>query len=52
MEATGVSGRTDPQALAQHRDYRCHAYEAEIIAALTGNDRPEHVVVLRQKLAS
>lgn len=43
-----VAGRTDPQALAQHRDYRCHASEAEIVAALTGNYRPEHVFVLRQ----
>jgi transposase len=45
-----VAGRTDPQALAQHRDYRCHASEAEIVAALTGNYRPEHVFVLRQNL--
>ena len=33
-----VAGRTDPHALAQHRDYRCHASEAEIVAALTGPD--------------
>ena len=45
-----VAGRTDPQALAQHRDYRCHASEAEIVAALTGNHRPEHVFALRQNL--
>src|SRR5882672_7027142 len=45
-----VAGRTDPQALAQHRDYRCHASEAEIVAALTGNYRPEHVFVLRQNV--
>lgn len=45
-----VAGRTDPQALAQHRDYRCHASEAEIVAALTGNYRPEHVFCLRQNL--
>jgi transposase len=45
-----VAGRTDPQALAQHRDYRCHASEAELVAALTGNYRPEHVFVLRQNL--
>ncbi len=42
--------RTDPHALAQHRDYRCHASEAEIVAALTGNYRPEHVFVLQQNL--
>jgi transposase len=45
-----VAGRTDPHALAQHRDYRCHASEAEIVAALTGNYRPEHVFSLRQNL--
>ncbi len=45
-----VAGRTDPQALVHHRDYRCHASEADIIAALTGNYRPEHVFVLRQNL--
>ena len=45
-----VAGRTDPHALAQHRDYRCHASEAEIVAALTGNYRPEHVFVLQQNL--
>jgi transposase len=47
-----VAGRTDPHALAQHRDYRCHASEAEIVAALTGNYRPEHVFGLRQNLAA
>jgi transposase len=45
-----VAGRTDPHALAQHRDYRCHASAAEIVAALTGNYRPEHVFGLRQNL--
>jgi len=45
-----VAGRTNPHALAQHRDYRCHASEAEIAAALTGNYRPEHVFGLRQNL--
>ena len=45
-----VAGRTDPNALAKHRDYRCHASEAEIVAALTGNYRPEHVFVLQQNL--
>jgi len=46
-----VAGRTDPEGLAQHRDRRCHASAAEIAAALTGNYRPEHVLVLRQHLA-
>jgi transposase len=45
-----VAGRTDPHALALHRDYRCHASAAEIVAALTGNYRPEHVFGLRQNL--
>jgi transposase len=45
-----VAGRTDPQALAQHRDPRCRASHAEIVAALTGNYRPEHVFVLKQNL--
>ena len=45
-----VAGRTDQLALAQHRDYRCHASEAEIVAALTGNDRPEHLFGLRQNV--
>jgi len=45
-----VAGHRDPQALAQHRDYRCRASEAEIVAALTGNYRAEHVFVLQQNL--
>ena len=45
-----VAGQRDPQQLAQHRDYRCHASEAEIVAALTGNYRPEHLFVLQQNL--
>jgi transposase len=46
-----VAGERAPQRLAQHRDHRCHASEAEIVAALTGNYRPEHVFVLQQNLA-
>jgi transposase len=45
-----VAGQRDPHQLAHHRDYRCHASEAEIVAALTGNYRPEHVFVLQQNL--
>jgi transposase len=45
-----VAGQTDPAALAQHRDVRCQASEADIIAALTGHYRPEHIFVLRQNL--
>ena len=45
-----VAGHRDPQALARHRNYRCRASETEIVAALTGNYRPEHVFVLQQNL--
>jgi transposase len=45
-----VAGHRDPHQLAHHRDYRCHASEAEIIAALTGNYRAEHLFVLQQNL--
>jgi hypothetical protein len=45
-----VAGHTNPQALAQYRDSRCHASEAEIAAALTGHYRPEHLFALRQNL--
>lgn len=45
-----VAGQTDPRVLAQHRDVRCHASETEIIAALTGHYRPEHLFVLQQNL--
>ena len=44
------AGETDPQALAQHRDPRCQASEADIRGALTGHYRPEHVFVLQQNL--
>src|SRR5712691_6620336 len=46
-----VAGERDAAHLAHHRDYRCHASEAEIVAALTGNYRAEHVFVLQQNLA-
>jgi len=45
-----VAGHRDPHQLAQHRDYRCHASEAEMVAALTGNYRAEHIFVLQQNL--
>lgn len=58
MGATGqrilrdiVAGERDPERLARHRDFRCHASEAEIVAALTGQYRPEHVFALTQHLA-
>ena len=45
-----VAGHHDPVHLARHRDYRCRATPAEIVAALTGCYRPEHVFVLQQNL--
>ena len=45
-----VAGRRDPAQLAEHRDHRCRASKTEIIAALTGNYRPEHTFVLQQNL--
>lgn len=45
-----VAGQRDPVRLAQHRDYRCRATEAEIVAALTGNYRTEHLFALQQNL--
>lgn len=45
-----VAGHHDPIHLAQYRHRRCKASEAEIIAALTGHYRPEHLFVLQQNL--
>jgi len=45
-----VAGQRDPHQLAAHRDRRCHASAADIVAALTGNYRPEHVFLLQQNL--
>lgn len=45
-----VAGERDPEQLARHRDYRCHASPAAVVAALTGNYRPEHLFVLQQNL--
>ena len=45
-----VAGRHDPEQLAQHRDYRCRATPAAIVAALTGHYQREHVFVLQQNL--
>lgn len=46
-----VAGERDPRVLARHRDPRCRASESDIVAALTGNYRPEHVLALTQHLA-
>jgi len=45
-----VAGHRDADHLAQHRDRRCRASKADIVAALTGNYRPEHLFVLKQNL--
>ena len=45
-----VAGERDPKALAKHRDRRVKASAEEIIKALTGNWRDEHLFVLRQAL--
>src|SRR5687767_1414852 len=45
-----VSGERDPRRLAAHRDVRCKATEEEIVAALTGHYRTEHVFALKQNL--
>ena len=46
-----VSGQRDPKILAKHRHSRVKASSEEIIKALTGNWREEHLFVLRQSLA-
>lgn len=46
-----VAGDHDPVQLARYRDTRCHATEAEIVAALTGHYRAEHLFALTQHLA-
>jgi len=46
-----VAGERDARHLAQLRDRRCAKPEAEIVKALTGHYRPEHVFALKQALA-
>jgi transposase len=45
-----VAGQRDPATLAAHRDPRCRASVADIVAALTGHYREEHIFVLQQHL--
>jgi transposase len=47
-----LKGERDPERLATHRDHRCHASHAEIVAALTGNYRAEHLFALKQNFAA
>ena len=47
-----VAGERNPSRLARHRDYRCRASKEQIVAALTGHYRDEHLFALRQALES
>jgi transposase len=47
-----VAGQRDPEVLAAHRDVRCRASRKEIVAALSGNYRAEHLFSLRQNFAA
>jgi hypothetical protein len=47
-----LAGEHDPERLVQHRDHRCRASHAEIVAALTGNYREEHLFALKQNFAA
>jgi transposase len=46
-----VAGQRDPRVLARHRHRRVKASEDDIVKALTGNWRDEHLFVLGQALA-
>jgi len=46
-----LAGEHDPQQLAKWRDDRCAKSEAEIVKALTGNYRAEHLFTLKQAMA-
>ena len=45
-----VAGNRDPQELVKFRDVRCKNSAETIIAALTGNYKPEHLFALKQSL--
>lgn len=46
-----VTGERNPSALARHRNCRVKASQEDLIKALTGNWREEHLFVLAQALA-
>ena len=46
-----VSGEHDPVVLAKLRQGRCQSSEADLIKALTGHYRKEHLFVLKQALS-
>lgn len=45
-----VGGERDPRKLAELRNYRCRKDEEEIVKALTGTWREEHLFILKQSL--
>ncbi len=47
-----VAGQCNHELLAAHRDSRCQPSREEIVAALSGNYREEHLFSLRQNLAA
>lgn len=47
-----LDGERNPARLAIHRDHRCKASPKEIMAALTGNYRAEHLFALKQNFAA
>jgi transposase len=47
-----LTGERDPTRLAGHRDYRCRVAHPEIVAALTGDYRAEHLFALKQNFAA
>jgi transposase len=47
-----VVGERDPKTLAKHRDIRCKRTTGDVIKALEGNFRPEHIFSLKQALNS
>src|SRR3984957_20627185 len=47
-----LAGARDLERLAIHRDGRCHASHQELVAALTGNYRKEHLFCLQQNFTA
>jgi transposase len=49
LRAIIVDGERDPETLAKHRNPRVRSSRAELVAALTGDWREEHLFALRQE---
>ncbi|MBV5328155.1 MAG: IS110 family transposase [Chlorobium sp.] len=45
-----VAGQHDPKELVKYRDVKCKNSEETMIAALSGNYKPEHLFALKQSL--